>query len=33
MADIKQLGRRRFLAHSAGSMGALMLGGCDRLSG
>jgi DMSO/TMAO reductase YedYZ molybdopterin-dependent catalytic subunit len=32
MADMKQLGRRRFLARSAGSMGALMLGGCDRLS-
>jgi len=33
MADLKQLGRCRFLARAAGSMGALMLGGCDRLSG
>jgi DMSO/TMAO reductase YedYZ molybdopterin-dependent catalytic subunit len=33
MADLKQLGRRRFLARAAGSTGALLLGGCDRLSG
>src|SRR5271165_5703693 len=33
MADLKQLGRRRLLARAAGSIGALMLGGCDRLSG
>ena len=32
-ADLKQLGRRRLLARAAGSIGALMLGGCDRLSG
>ena len=32
MADLKQLGRRRLLARAAGSIGALMLGGCDRLS-
>jgi DMSO/TMAO reductase YedYZ molybdopterin-dependent catalytic subunit len=32
MADLKKLGRRRFLARAAGGIGGLMLGGCDWLS-
>src|SRR5271169_2165893 len=32
MADLKQVGRRRFVARAAGGIGGLMLGGCDRLS-
>jgi DMSO/TMAO reductase YedYZ molybdopterin-dependent catalytic subunit len=32
VADLKQLGRRRFLARTAGGLGGLLLGSCDRLS-
>jgi DMSO/TMAO reductase YedYZ molybdopterin-dependent catalytic subunit len=32
MADLHELGRRRFLGRLAGSLGALRLAGCDRLS-
>jgi DMSO/TMAO reductase YedYZ molybdopterin-dependent catalytic subunit len=32
MADPDWLGRRRFLAHVAGTVGGLALAGCDRLS-
>ena len=32
MADLKQVGRRCFLARAVGGIGGLMLGSCDRLS-
>jgi DMSO/TMAO reductase YedYZ molybdopterin-dependent catalytic subunit len=32
MANLKQLGRRRFLARAAAGIGGVMLGGCDQLS-
>src|SRR5262245_55874115 len=32
MADLKPLGRRRFLARAAGGIGGLLLGSCDKLS-
>jgi DMSO/TMAO reductase YedYZ molybdopterin-dependent catalytic subunit len=32
MADLGQVGRRRFLARAAGGIGGLMLGSCDQLS-
>ena len=32
MSNLKRLGRRRFLARAGGSLGALLLSGCDGLS-
>ena len=32
MADLSQVGRRRFLARAAGGIGGLILGSCDQLS-
>src|SRR5215831_4115959 len=32
MSDLKRFGRRRFLARAGGSLGGLLLSGCDGLS-